>query len=115
MKTNPVLNKLFLQGLNISTPFPPSGTGNGGRRDFVGKRFPTFFRFKERGDGEPLRRPATRGTRVRVAFETDAEDSYFVRDIDAGVWNVQRDRWGAGRRHRMDHHGPEVGRRPTLV
>lgn len=90
MKTNPVLNQLFLQGLNISTPFPPSGTGNGRRQDFVGKRFPTFFRFKERGDGEPLRRPATLGARVRVAFETDAEDSYFVRDIDAGVWNVQR-------------------------
>ena len=90
MKTNPVLNQLFLQGLNISTPFPPSGTGNGRRHDFVGKRFPTFFRFKERGDGEPLRRTAALGTRVRVAFETDAEDSYFVRDIDAGVWNVQR-------------------------
>jgi hypothetical protein len=90
MKTNPVLNQLFLQGLNISTPFPPSGTRNGRRQDFVGKRFPTFFRFKEREDGEPLRRPATRGTRVRVAFETDAEDSYFVRDSEAGVWNVQR-------------------------
>src|SRR5215216_315796 len=45
---------------------------------------------RKRGDGQPLRRPATLGTRVRVAFETDAEDSYFVRDIDAGVWNVQR-------------------------
>jgi hypothetical protein len=90
MKTNPVLNQLFLHGLNISTPFPPAGTGNGRRQDFVGKRFPTFFRFKGRGDGEPLRRAATLGTRVRVAFETDAEDSYFVRDIDAGVWNVQR-------------------------
>lgn len=90
MKTNPVLNQLFLQGLNISTPFPPTGTGNGRRQDFVGKRFPTFFRFKGRGDGEPLRRAATLGTRVRVAFETDAEDSYFVRDVDAGVWNVRR-------------------------
>lgn len=90
MKTNPVLNQLFLQGFNISTPFPPSGVGNGRRQEFVGKRFPTFFRFKERGGGEPLRRPAKLGTRVRVAFETDAEDSYFVRDSEAGVWNIQR-------------------------
>jgi hypothetical protein len=90
MRTNPVLNHLFLQGLHISTPFPPSGVGDGRRHDFIGKRFPKFFRFKERRDGEPLRRPATLGTRVRVAFETDAEDSYFVRDIDPGAWNIQR-------------------------
>lgn len=90
MKNNPVLNQLLLQGLNITTPFPPSGGSNGHSDHFVGKRFPTFFRFKDRHELEALTRPAYVGTRVRVAFETDAEDSYFVRDIDPGAWNIRR-------------------------
>jgi hypothetical protein len=27
---------------------------------------------------------------MRVAFETDAEDTYFVRDSDAGAWRIRR-------------------------
>ena len=90
MKSNPTLNQLFLRGVNISTPFPPSGSRNGSSGHFVGHRFPTFFRFKDHDDGETLTRVAHLGSRVRVAFETDAEDSYFVRDVEPGAWNVRR-------------------------
>lgn len=90
MKTNPILSKLFLQGLSLPNPFQPSGGREGNSDAFVGQRFPTFFRFKGHDTGDRLTRPAYIGTRTRVAFETDAEDSYFVRDIDPGVWNIRR-------------------------
>jgi hypothetical protein len=90
MKHNPTLNKLFLQGANISTPFPPRGSRNGSSGQFVGRRFPTYFRFKGLATGQALTRAAHVEQRVRVAFETDAEDAYFVRDVDPGAWNVRR-------------------------
>ena len=94
MKNNPLLSKLFLQGLNLPAPFPPgtgtSGTGKGSGGKFVGKRYPTYFRFKDHKDGEALRRNSHIGSRTRVAFETDAEDSYFVRDHEPGEWKVFR-------------------------
>src|SRR5205807_804543 len=77
MKDNPTLNQLFLQGLTISTPFPPRGGRNGASGQFVGRRFPTYFRFKGLATGRELTRAAHIGQRVRVAFETDAEDDYF--------------------------------------
>lgn len=90
LKTNPILNKLFLQGLNLTNPFQPSGGRDGHSSKFAGRRFPTFFRFKGQDAGEPLTRPAHIGTRARVVFETDAEDSYFIRDVEPGVWSIRR-------------------------
>jgi hypothetical protein len=93
MASNPTLSRLFLQGLSLSAPFPADGQGGGGTGSsgkFAGKRFPTFFSFKDRAPGQALVREARQGTRTRVTFETDAEDSYFVRDVDAGAWNVRR-------------------------
>jgi len=90
LESNPMLAKLLLQGLSLSAPFPPAGgTGTGTAGKFEGKRFPTFFRLRGKKDNEPLVREAHLGTRVRVAFETNAEDDYFVRDDDPGAWNVR--------------------------
>jgi hypothetical protein len=95
MKNNLILSKLFLEGLTLASPFPPAGGGKGGSGKgnagtFVGKRYPEYFRFKDLKDGEGLRRQAHLATRTRVAFETDAEDAYFVRDHEPGAWNVRR-------------------------
>jgi hypothetical protein len=95
LKNNPILSKLFLLGQSISAPFPPgrAGKGGGGKGNagtFVGKRYPEYFRFKDRKDGEELRRTAQIGARTRVTFETDAEDTYFLRDHEPGAWNVRR-------------------------
>lgn len=105
MKSNPVLSKLFLLGQKLSAPFPPGGagqggTGKGGAGAFAGKRYPSYFRFRDRKDGEGLRRTAQLGSRARVAFETDAEDSYFVRDHEPGAWNVRR---------KIDGHWADTG------
>jgi hypothetical protein len=95
MKNNPILSKLFLLGQNMPSPFPPGSAGLGGgatgaASTFAGKRYPSYFRFKDRKEGEGLRRTAQPGVRTRVTFETDAEDAYFVRDHEPGAWNVRR-------------------------
>src|SRR5207247_2218777 len=52
LRTNPMLEKLFLHGQGISTPFPSTGGAAGGTNaDFHGKPFPTYFRFKGKADG----------------------------------------------------------------
>lgn len=92
IKSNPMLSKLLLPGMQLSQPFPPPGGGGAPKSadKFVGKRYPTFFRFRNKHDGEALERFAKFGSFARIAFETDAEDSYFVREDDPGVWNVRR-------------------------
>jgi len=90
MRENPILSKLLLDGLTLSTPFPPTGGGRGEHEKFVGRRFPSYFRFKDRKTGEALTRVAHLDSRVRVSFETDAEDSYFVRDSEPGFWSIRR-------------------------
>lgn len=94
MKSNPLLSKMFLKGLSIPAPFPPgsgtTGTGSGSGSAFTGKRYPTYFRFKDHKDGEALRRKSHVGSRTRISLETDAEDSYFVRDQEPGEWRVLR-------------------------
>jgi len=90
LDSNPMLSRLLLQGFRLSAPFPPGGgTGAGTTSKFVGKRFPTIFRFRGKKDDESFTRTAFLGSKIRVAFETDAEDSYFVRDVDPGRWAVQ--------------------------
>lgn len=95
MRNNPLLSKLFLQGLNLPAPFPPgtgtTGAGKGGGGRFVGKRYPTYFRFKDHKGGEPLRRTAQLGSRVRVVLETDAENSYFDRIHEPGEYRTYRE------------------------
>lgn len=91
LRSNPSLSKLFLQGLRLPSPFPPGGgQGKGSAAVFHGRRFPTFFRFKGQQTGLPYSREAHIGSRVRIAFETDADDDYFSRVEDAGALSVSR-------------------------
>lgn len=94
MKNNPLLSKMFLKGMKLPAPFPPgggtTGSGSGSGGAFTGKRYPSYFRFKDHKDGEALRRKSHIGSRTRVTLETDAEDSYFVRDHEPGEWRVLR-------------------------
>jgi hypothetical protein len=86
LKNQPTLAKLFLQGMKLTSPFPPANTaGNGSGGEFHGKTYPTYFRFKGLRDGEPLVRDAHIGSRTRIALETDADDEYFMRDLDPGA------------------------------
>lgn len=90
LRSNPLLSRLFRHGLRLSAPFPPaSGAGEGTASKFEGKRFPTYFRFKGHASDEGLKRDAQLGSRVRIAFETDANDDYFIRDASPGAWRVR--------------------------
>ena len=96
LRQNPLLSKLFSHGLRLSAPFPPNGgAGPGATSQFIGKQFPTYFRFKGRQSGEAIKREAHAGSRVRVAFETDAVDDYFIRDNSPGAWRVLMEPDGA--------------------
>lgn len=90
LDSNPLLSRLLFQGFRLSAPFPPGGGTIGNNTSkFEGKRFPTVFRFRGRKDNEPYTRNAFLSSKIRVSFETDAEDSYFVRDLDTGVPRVR--------------------------
>lgn len=91
LKHSPMLAKLFLTGQKIPSPFPPSaGGGEGGAGDFEGKTYPTFLRFKGLKTGSDLSRNVHAESRVRVAFETDAVDDYFDRELDKGTAELLR-------------------------
>jgi hypothetical protein len=91
LKRSPTLQKLFLQGQRVTSPFPQHGAGRGGGGGkFQGRPFPTFFRFKGKAQGEELKRSVRLDSRARVLFETDAEDIYFVRDLDPAEFSVWR-------------------------
>lgn len=91
LKHSPMLAKLFLTGQRIPSPFPPGGgEGQGGSKDFAGKPYPTFLRFKGLKSGAELTRQVFVESRVRVPFETDAVDDYFDRELDTGTAELFR-------------------------
>jgi hypothetical protein len=87
LKNQPTLAKLLLQGVKLTSPFPPANTAGGGNSggEFHGKTYPTYFRFKGLKDGEALIRDARLESRTRITLETDADDEYFMRELDPGA------------------------------
>lgn len=95
LRRSPSLAKLFLQGMKLPSPFSLNTSGiEGGEKGtggaFVGRHTPTYFHFKGKRPGDSLERQAHIGSRVRVQFETDAQDDYFIRDSMPGQFNVWR-------------------------
>jgi hypothetical protein len=111
LRHSPTLAKLFLQGIKIASPFPPTtGTGEGISDQFEGKTYPTYFRIRDLKYGEQLRRDAHLESRARILFETDANDDYFIRDLDhgeCGVWLISGTNETAV--HNWAVHGPRSG------
>lgn len=90
LKHNPLLSKLLSSGLKLASPFPSAGAGVAGKAsEFEGKKFPTYFRFRGHPSGQVLERSVHLGSKVRVAFETDADDDYFDREISPGAMQVR--------------------------
>jgi hypothetical protein len=86
----PSLAQILLPGIRVTSPFP-GGAGRGGEaREFRGKTYPTYFRAKGRRQGDVVRRDAHDKSTVRLAFETDAENGYFDRDLDPGSLHLFR-------------------------
>lgn len=97
LKASPALNSLFLKGRRLSRPFASGGhqNGNGGGskpgndKPYIGKRHPTFFKFKDCNYGDVFKRNCEKGCRVRVKFTTDVENAYFDRATDRGHFEVE--------------------------
>ena len=99
LRSSPTLKTLFLAGQRLSKPFAKGnaggsgdgeGTGGGSKREerekreFFGKRHPTFFEVKGVQPGEIYERKCEIGRRCRIKFQTDFENSYFDRATDRG-------------------------------
>ena len=89
LKRSPTLAALFLQGDRISTPFKTTRATTD-EQPFVGKSYPTYFHFRGKDYGFELHRDCPINMRCRIAFETDAVDDYFSRDIDRGEFTLYR-------------------------
>lgn len=89
LSKHPALAALLGQGMRIKNPHKPDTIGSGSGV-YVGKRFPTKFHFKGHEPGHLLVRDAYIESHARIAFETDAENDYFKRDEEPGVFELYR-------------------------
>jgi len=89
IKQHRTLADLFLPGMRAANPFKPTKVRNE-EKAFVGKRYPTFFKFKEKPYGTELFRNCPSNSRCRIVFETDAEKEYLRRDVDPGEFTLYR-------------------------
>lgn len=81
------LSKIFLRGEKLSNAFRSDGA-NTNNEPFNGKQYPSYFKFKKLEYGQTLRREAHVGSRTRIVFETDAENDYFNRKTNPGVYSL---------------------------
>jgi hypothetical protein len=87
IKDQPTLASLFLSGTRLSTPFKPP-TVIGPDSPYEGRKYPSYFRFKDKDDGFVLQRACPINHRCRVRFDTDVVNDYFTRDIDQGEFRL---------------------------
>jgi len=83
LEHSPTLAKLFLLGTRAANPFKTL-TVQSGIKQFEGKPFPTYFKFRGKDYGDELERECHTNMRFRIAFETDAANDYFSREVDPG-------------------------------
>jgi len=87
LQRSPTLARLFLVGTRATNPLRTSGVAQEAK-DFKGKRFPTYFKFKGKDYGTRLERECHINMRFRISFETDAGNDYFSREIDPGEFGL---------------------------
>lgn len=87
LKKSPTLSSLFLFGKKLSTPFKTKDVA-GGETEYEGKKFPTYFKFRNKKYRERLQKQCHSNMRCRVQFETDAENEYFSRNVDRGEFTL---------------------------
>jgi hypothetical protein len=89
LKSSPALARLFGKGERLSTPFKPENM----KPDPAPPKLhshPTYFHFTGKEPGAVLNRVAHLDQKCRVIFATDAEDAFFTRKYDPGVFVFRR-------------------------
>lgn len=89
LKSSPALARLFGRGERLSTPFKPESV----QPDPASLKLyahPTYFHFTGKNPDVVLKRTAHLEQKCRIIFATDAEDTYFTRKYDPGVFSFRR-------------------------
>jgi len=89
LKNSPILARFLAKGSRLPNAKRPEHV-QPTTKPFEGKPHPSYFRFHGKEQDFELLRSVHLGRRARVAFETDAEDSYFDRKINPGKMEVFR-------------------------
>ena len=84
-KESPTLSDLFRLGTRVPTPFKTTEVQV--TEKFKGKKFPTYFKFKDIS-GHILHKDCPINRRCRLAFETDVENEYFTRNVEPGKFDL---------------------------
>jgi hypothetical protein len=87
VKNSPTLATLFLQGKHISNPFK-STEAQAKEIKFEGKKYPTYFKFKDKDYETILEKDCHINLRCKINFETDVDNDYFSRDINPGTFSL---------------------------
>lgn len=84
LKQSPTLSQLLMRGNRLSDPFK-SQNAQSIPEEFIGQRFPTYFDVRKKHEFRfyPINR------RIRIQFETDAENNYFGREDDQGEYQLR--------------------------
>lgn len=86
IKKSPSLSSLFRQGVRIENPFKLTGAME--QEKFKGKEFPSYFKLLKKYPKEkPKVCPINR--KLRIQYETDAENGYFKRDKEPGEFIIK--------------------------
>lgn len=89
LKKSPTLSALFLFGKKLSNPFKTKEVAQE-EKEYEGKKYPTYFKFKGKEPGEQLSKNCHINMRCRVQFETDADNDYFSRKVDKGEFELHQ-------------------------
>lgn len=87
LKKSATLQRLFINGLKLQNPINMAETGQQ-KKEYDGKRFPTFFNLKKKQNIETLIKEVPLGHKGRVQFETDAVNDYFSREEARGEYSL---------------------------
>jgi len=87
LKKSPTLSQLFLKGTRISNPFK-SFEVQSKETKYMGKKHPSYFKFKGKDSGYVFKRTCNVNVRARIQFETDVENDYFTREIIPGEFSL---------------------------
>lgn len=83
LENSPTLSALFLQGKRAVNPFKTIMVRQS-EKEFIGRKHPTYFKFKGKDYGFQVHRDCHINYRARITFETDAQNDYFSRNSDCG-------------------------------
>jgi len=83
LKKSPALSKLFIEGVRLKNPLKV--LGKKAEDIYIGKRFPISFKILKKYDQNNPKICAL-NRRFRIQYQTDANNDYFDREVDPGVF-----------------------------